>query len=399
MMSAKVSIVCEEQRIAQQMIQRLHFMNIPIGEIIDKPKEAYNQLNAKEARVIVLVEPSDTESVAPLLAQIKRMNDTAPVIYVSKSDSFQMLRQLYRSGISEWLRFPEEMDEFENVIERTLDIQKQQERQKEKTRQSAEQQNGNVVSVYSGKGGSGTSFLAANIAHSLALRLPNRVLLIDLNLQFGDIQALLDIKHERDIGDLKSVIKELTLSQINNVLFKHEDSALHILLSPSNPQEAEHFKGDDIEAIIKACRDHYDAIILDIPKEMNEISVGALNQTSYLLYVTELDRPSIARMQSVLALLDRYHLVKEDRISLLVNRYSRKRDVGLDELKKMCSHPISGTVADHFKAIQSHINLGEPMLKHRKDKGAKGPARDIWHVTNELLKQMGRDVNVHLSKA
>ncbi|GLX68716.1 AAA family ATPase [Paenibacillus glycanilyticus] len=398
-MATKVSIVCEEQRISQQMVQRLNFMNIPIGEVIDKPKEAYNQLSAKEARVIVLVEPHDQHMLPPLLQQIKRMNETAPIIYVSKSDNFQLLRSMYQSGISEWVRYPEEMDEFEKVLERSLDVQKQLQLQKEKTSRSSEHQAGTVISVYSGKGGVGTSFIASNLAQSMAYRQPGRVLLMDLNLQFGGIHMLLDIKHERNLGDLKSVIKELTHSQINNVLYKREDSQLHVLLSPNHPQEAEHFKGEDIEQIIKACREHYDIIILDIPKEMNEISVGALGQTDQLLYVTELDRPGIARMQSVLKLLDRYHLVKEDNISLLVNRFSKKRDVQLDELKQMAAYPIVGTVADHFKAIQSHINLGEPLLKKQGDKGPKGPARDIWQLTNELMKRIGGDSSVHLSKA
>jgi Flp pilus assembly protein, ATPase CpaE len=398
-MAAKVSIVCEEQRITQQMVQRLNFMNMPIGEIIDRPKEAYASLNAKEARVIVLVEPSDREALPSLLQQMKRMNDTAPVIYVSKSESFELLRSLYRSGISEWIRYPEEMDEFEKVLERALEQQKQQERQKEKTMRDADGHGCKVVTVYSGKGGVGTSFIASNMAHALALRCPNRVLLIDFNLQFGGVDMLMDIKHDRDIGDLKSVMKELTHSQINNVLYKREDSQLHVLISPKHPQEAEQFKGEDVEQIIKACRGHYDVIVLDIPKEMNEISIGALGQTSLLYYVTELDRPGISRMQNVLQLLDRYHLVKEDSIAIVVNRFSKKRDVQLEELRKMTAYPIAGTIADHFKAIQSYINLGEPLLKSRKDKGSKGPARDIWQLTNELLQRIGGDAVVHLPKA
>ncbi|MHA6482826.1 AAA family ATPase [Paenibacillus sp. strain BS8-2] len=398
-MAAKVSIVCEEQRITQQMVQRLNFMNIPIGEIIDKPKEAYTSLNAKEARVIVLVEPSDREALPSLLQQMKRMNDTAPIIYLSKSESFDLLRTMYRQGISEWIRYPEEMDEFEKVLERALDQQKHQERQKEKTVSSLESQGCKVVTIYSGKGGVGTSFIASNLAQSLAHRFPNRVLLIDFNLQYGGVDMLMDIKHDRTIGDLKSVMKELTHSQINNVLYKREDSQLHVLVSPKHPQEAEQFKGEDIEGIIKACRGHYDYIVLDIPKEMNEISIGALGQTSLLYYVTELDRPGISRMQNVLQLLDRYHLIKDDSIEILVNRFSKKRDVQLDELRKMTTYPVAGTITDHFKSIQSHINLGEPLLKSDSDKGRKGPARDIWQLTNELLKRIGGEALVHLPKA
>ncbi|WJH34652.1 AAA family ATPase [Paenibacillus sp. CC-CFT747] len=291
------------------------------------------------------------------------------------------------------------MEQLEKALERANVQYKKNVQRQELLQPKGQQGSSQVITVYSGKGGSGATFLASNLAQTLALNSGAKVLLVDLNMQFGGLHQLLDVPHDRNLGDLKSVLKELTFSQLNNVLYRREDSPLSVLLSPAHPQDAENFGSDDIELLLTACRQHFDLIVLDVPKELNEVSISAISQTDLLLYVLQLDRPSIVRMQQVYNILERYHLVKDESVALVVNRFSKKNDVTLDDLQKMTLFPVWGTIADGMNGLQQLVNLGQLLHTKANDKGPKGPARDMYQLTSVVLQKVGGTIEWPYSKS
>lgn len=400
MAAPKISIVCDDSRLAQKLIQSIHFANMPLGEAIERPREAYMHLDPKEPRIVLLVEPAEPANVPQLIRQLKKVNETAPIVYLIKTPEFASLREIYRAGVTDILHVPDELDQLDHMLGRALQ-QLQHNLNKIEQQSSASAKNrGTVVSVYSGTGGAGTTMISANLAQAIALNSSLRTLLIDLNLQFGGVHLMFDIRFERNLGDLKSVLRELTFSQLNNVLYRLESSGLSILLSPSHPQEAENFNSEDIELLLSACGQHFDMIVLDLPKELNEVSISAISQSDHLLYVTNLERPAIVRMQSVLDILNRYHLVKEESLSLVINKYSKKQDVARSDLEKITTVPIIGAVSDDRKGtLQTNINLGRPLLTKPKEIGDKGPARDMYQLMTNLMARVGGEKHVHFPKA
>jgi pilus assembly protein CpaE len=400
MAALKISIVCNDSQLAQKLIQSIHFLSMALGEVIDRPREAYMHLNPKEPRIVLLVEPSEDIPVTQMIHQLKKVNEAAPVIYLSKTTEFASLREIYRAGVTDVLSVPDELDQLAPMLNKAAQ-QLQQNLHKLELRASANFANsGSIIAVYSGKGGAGTTMISANLAQAITLHTGARTLLVDLNLQFGGIHHLFDIRFERHLGDLRSVLRELTFSQLSNVLYKLDSSGLNILLSPNHPQEAENFTSEDIELLLSACRQHFDFIVLDLPKELNEISISAISQCARLLYIVNLERPAIVRMQNVLDILDRYHLVKEENIYLIINKFSKTQDIMRSDLEKMTTLPIIGTVSDDRKGyLQTNINLGRPLLTKPQDKGEKGPPRDIYQLMAELLARLGGEQHVHLSKA
>ncbi|WP_438431169.1 AAA family ATPase [Gorillibacterium sp. sgz500922] len=399
MATIKITLICEDQRLTHQLVQQLTFLDYPLAETIEKPKEAYLQIDSKEPRVILFVEPEESGFAIQSIQQLRKVNESAPVVFLSRRTDFRLVRDLYRAGAMEVLHIPDELGELERVLERAQQVQRSQQVKADKLRSSTVGGAGTVLTLMSGKGGSGTTFISANLAQALALKSSMKVLFIDLNLQFGGIQSMFNITHDRNLGDLKSVIRELTESQIRNVLYRMEDSGLSILLSPSNPQEAETFTGEDIELLLAACRQFFDLIVLDVSKELNDISVNAISNSDYLIYVVNLERPAIMKMQNILQLLDRYHLMKEENIGLIVNRYSKKHDLSLEELGKMCKLPVIGKVGDDYKRLQRYFNLGLPLITdgNANAKRIKGPAKDLQLLAAAVLDRMGGEPDAHIS--
>ncbi|RXT07834.1 AAA family ATPase [Ammoniphilus sp. CFH 90114] len=388
-MSVKVAIISDDQRLTQRLVQMLGLLDVRVGEIVDRPREAYLKITSSEPRVILFVEPEEDESAEQIVKQMKKVNETAPILYFSKTNDFRKIRQLFREGVSDLLQLPDELEDLEKALEKTLDRLQKNLHKAEKEKSSLRKGAGTIISLYSGKGGTGTSLLSANLAHTLALDRSLNVLLVDLNLQFGAIHTLFNINHSRHIGDLKPVIRELTESQVKNVIYRMEESGLHILLSPNSPEEAEQFKSEEIEMLLNACRLYFDVIILDIPKELNEISISALNGSDHIFYVVHLERPAIVNMQSVLDLLERYHVIKDDNVSVIVNRFNKQHDISLTELQKMTRFPVLGTVADDFKLLQPYINLGQPWYTDPKVKVKKGPVKSLLDLKNSTLAVIG----------
>jgi pilus assembly protein CpaE len=400
MTAPKISIICDDPQLRQTLVQNIHFMNMPLGEMIERTRDAYMHLDPKEPRIVLLAEPAEPVLITQTIQQLKRVNEAAPILYLSRTAEFASLREIYRAGVMDILRMPDELDQLQKAIAKAVQQLQVNRHRLEMQAANLSANAGKIIAIYSGQGGAGTTMVSANLANALALNTEAKTLLIDLNLQFGSIHHMFDIRFDRNLGDLKTVLQELTFSQLDNVVYKMDPSGLNVLLSPNHPQEAENFRSEDIELLLAACRQHYDAIVLDLPNELNEISISAISQCDLLLYILQLDRPSIVRMKQVLDILDRYHLIQEEDVCLVVNKYSKAQDVTRGDLEKMTALPIIGVISEDRKGnLQSCINLGRPLLSKPNDKGEKGPPRELHQLMTEVVARMGGEKRVHLSKA
>ncbi|MCM3749936.1 AAA family ATPase [Paenibacillus pasadenensis] len=395
--NAKITLITDDSRLMQQLQQNLTFLNFTIGEQITKPREAYMELNHTEPRIIVLAEPLEPVSVPGIVQQLKKVNESAPVIYLSRTDDFAAIRELYRAGISDVLRVPDELEQLEAALQKAARFARAG--RSSASGRGNRAQGGRILALFSASGGSGTTTAALHLAQMLAMKPGARVLLADLNMQYGGLQHYLDIQAERDLGDLKSVLQELTYSQLSNVLYKLEPSGVQVLLSPAHPQEAETFGGSDIELLFSACRQHFDYIVLDLPKSLDEISIAALNHADRVFYMLNVDRPSIVRMKHAFDIMDRYHLTDAEQLSILVNRHSKKADVTLDDLGKMVSVPVIGVIPEDNKmGIQSRMNVGKPLHVEpgMKIKRMRGPLKEYAELALKLFKEEGGEAHVDL---
>lgn len=399
--TVKVTIISSNERLTQQLVQSIHFYNMQTGEVIEKPREAYMHIHPREPRIILFAEPEETMELAPIVMQLKKVNAGAPVIFLSRTGDFERIREMYRAGAADILRIPDELEQLEQVLTKATQLALRGADQRPHAQQGAT--GGKIISVYSSKGGSGATTIAVNVAQAMALQNQDaRVLLVDLNLQFGGIQHYLDIAFERNLGDLKSVLHELTFSQLSSVLYRVDSSNLNLLLSPAHPQEAENFTSDDMELLFSVCRQNFDYIILDLPHELNEVSISAISQTDQLAYVLNLDRASILSLKSVLNILDRYHLIDTSQIALILNKHSRRSDVTRDDLEKIINLPVLGSISEDLKGqLQTSANLGLPLIMERQEKlkSLKGPIKQFIELQSALTGREGGERRVDLPQA
>jgi pilus assembly protein CpaE len=184
---------------------------------------------------------------------------------------------------------------------------------------------GNVITVFSPKGGTGKTVLATNIASYLASRSKKRVLLIDLDLQFGDAAIMLGLDPERTMFDLVQAGGDLDPGKLVAYTTRHR-SGLDVLVAPMLPEHAELVTEERVVRLVEVAREAYDIVVVDTSPFFYGPMLALLGPTDQLLLLCGLDVPTLKNVRLSLRTLELLGY-PPSRTNLVLNRVTP--DVGL----------------------------------------------------------------------
>lgn len=242
---------------------------------------------------------------------------------------------------------------------------------------------GAVVSVYSPKGGVGTTTTAIYLAVAIAARTKANVGLIDLDLQFGDVGVVLDLQGANDIND---IIDFATLEPVvvEDVFMKHR-SGVRALLAPRRLEGLAAIEGDKVLRLLTQLRQHFAYTVVDTSTELNDVTIAALTAADRVILVTTPDIPSLRRLRRMLT--EREQLDLQSKGLILVNRYSSRFGLQLGDIEAALSKPVSMTLASEGMAITQAINQGA-MLTGRIGEAFDQIAQNVLGEIGERHEQM-----------
>ena len=181
---------------------------------------------------------------------------------------------------------------------------------------------GKIIMFYSPKGGTGVTTLAVNAAVALRNE-ETRVVIVDANLQFGDVAIFLNEQGKNTILDLAPRADELDPSIVDEVMIKHALSGVQILASPSRPEHGEKVSPDQFTKLLRYLRQLYDYIIVDTSSYLNDITLSVLDVAEIVVLVTAQDIPSIKNDRLFLDLLLTLNIPLE-KVALVMNKYDKR---------------------------------------------------------------------------
>jgi len=158
-----------------------------------------------------------------------------------------------------------------------------------------------VVAVYSPKGGVGTTTIATNIAVVAAQRKADRVVLVDLDLQFGGVASHLNLEPKLTIADVIRDEAALRESEILRTYVTRHDSGLHVLAAPSSPESSELITPDHISHILAALLEGYDAVVVDAGSVLDERALRVFETAEMIVLPVH---PEMSALRAVHGLLD-----------------------------------------------------------------------------------------------
>ncbi|MCP5095649.1 MAG: response regulator/pilus assembly protein, partial [Chloroflexi bacterium] len=200
--------------------------------------------------------------------KISELAPSVQIIIMSVQSDPNYLRRAMMAGARDFLTKPFGGDELVAAIRRVHDKRPQRVAvaaprsvAQNGPDQAPIQSEGNILAIFSPKGGAGCTTIAINTAVSLAKQ-NYRTVLVDGSLQFGDIEVMLHMKPMTSIVDVSDENSELDSDLISSVVQLHR-SGVHVLLAPPRPEMAEEVSDKSIKRLLEALRMNYDFIIVD----------------------------------------------------------------------------------------------------------------------------------------
>ncbi|MBK7622261.1 MAG: AAA family ATPase [Kineosporiaceae bacterium] len=218
---------------------------------------------------------------------------------------------------------------------------------------------GYVVALVGSKGGVGTTTLAVHLALQ-AIADGRRVCLIDFDLLCGDVAALLDITHRRDVVDLVPVVGEMSGQALDDALYRHP-SGLHVLLAPRDGERGEDVDESIGRAVLGAVKSRFDVVIVDVGSTLSPAGAAAVQIADRAVLVTTPDVLSVRGARRAVQLWERLQLRRESEVTVLLNKVSRSAEVQPDLAGRLMRLPIlDETVPASFRALEASTNTGDP---------------------------------------
>lgn len=218
---------------------------------------------------------------------------------------------------------------------------------------------GRLITVISPKGGSGKTTTCTNLALGLAMADPGQVVLVDLDLQFGDAASALQLDPETTMADIaRAPTVEATAVKV--ALTSHA-SGLYVLCAPDSPAEAEDITSEQVAATLQVLTQEFRYVVVDTDAGLSEHALTAIESATDLICMCSMDVPSIRGLRKELEALDLLELTSARR-HFLLNRADAR--VGLDtaDVEATIRLPIDVAIPSS-RALPLSLNQGTPVIQ------------------------------------
>ncbi|RJP54579.1 MAG: response regulator [Anaerolineaceae bacterium] len=255
---------------------------------------------------------------------------------------------------------------------------------------------GKVVSVYSPKGGTGCTTIAVNLA--LALHNDDtRVVIVDSNLQYGDVAVFFNEQGKNTIADLAPMADELDPDIVEGVLLKHAATGISILASPSRPEHADKISADQFLKIVEFLRQMYAYVVIDTTPYLSDVTVAAIDVSDVIVLITTQDIPAIKNARLFLDLLQNLR-IDRNRIAFVMNRFDKRIAITAERVGENLKQEVAAVLPLDERVVIPAVNRGVPFMVDNKSQPV---ARGIFGLAESVrgrLAALDLEVDEHPAK-
>lgn len=299
---------------------------------------------------------------------IRRNNPATQIVILSVQGDPNYMRRAMLAGARDFLTKPPAVDDLTSALRRAGKMA-HDEHSKAATQQAAVAQvaaagaagqgNGKVITVYSPKGGTGTTTIAVNLAIAMH-REDAPVALVDANLQFGDVAVFLNEQVKNSVVDLAPRADELDPEIVQEVMITHAASGIKLLASPTKPEEAENVTGEQFAKMVQYLRRIFEYIVIDCSSILTDVVLGAMDASDIIVLISTQEIPAIKDARLFLDLANVIKIEKR-RILFIMNRYEKRIGILAEKVAESFKHEIIGLIPYDERVLQA-VNRGIPLM-------------------------------------
>jgi pilus assembly protein CpaE len=312
--------------------------------------EGFDALKSRSGPIVAVVDINlDPERAFSVAEQIKLRLTNARLVMTSPLGAPDTILRAMRSGAEEFLTQPfnwnEVLKSFD-AIRKKIDVH---------TSGSRSNERGHIVAISSNKGGVGSTTAATNLAACLVAQ-KKSVCLVDLVLQFGSVTSFLNIDASYTILDLVKNLKRIDPLFLDGSLVKHA-SGIRVLAEPFYAEDARRITPADIDEILDVLAQSFDFVVVDTPKEFDDMLALVLDKANLILFITEMDVPSLKSAHRALELFERMGIY-DKKIRLILNRYVKSKLMTLESVEKALGVKVFWTLPNNYPVAIAAVNQG-----------------------------------------
>jgi len=362
--------------IATQGAARVPPLNL--GAIRASLREALDRPEADSPQ-LVIVDATETEpSEAALLERLGRQYPEAHLMLLTDQHQPELLIQAMRAGVREVLQLPLVHRAFHEAMDRISDVAG-----------VSALRDGKILAFIACKGGSGATFISTNFGYALATLAAKKVLLIDLHGQFGDAALYVsDQKPSMTLSDVCAQIARIDGPFLESCVV-HVTPGFGVLAAADDANYAKDAKPEHIDTILRVARQHYDYVLLDVGRQIDAVSLRALDVTDTIYPVLQLALPDIRDARRLLDIFRSLGYVL-DHIRLIVNRYEKGGKLRLQDLHAALGCEVVHTFPNDYVAVTDSVNQGVPVLQLSRSSAAARSLADMVEMVTARRVQESR---------
>lgn len=305
------------------------------------------------------------------LGQVEQLTALDPrldIVLMCSDHTPEFLLQAMRAGVREVLPSPPTSETLLASVERLAS-----KRQREKTLAT-----GRLLAFLACKGGSGATFLATNLGWELSER--HKVLLLDLNMQFGDALAYVhDGKATRSIADLARDIRRLDVDLLAASTVKLS-AGYSLLPAPENLSDAADIRPDVVGPLLDVACANYDFVIVDLPRNLDAAGIATLDRAWRVYPVLQASLPDLRHAARLLAAFGTLGYSGE-KVEFILNRFQKNQDIGLADIRRTLGEARIQTVPNEWADVHASIATGSPV---RRMAGGSAVAHQLHEMAKAL---------------
>jgi pilus assembly protein CpaE len=327
-------------------------------------------LEDNPTEMLVLIGPDVDMDAACQFAELCRVErPELGVILLRRRIDVAVLGQSLRAGIREVIT-SDDVTGLADAARRSRDLST---RVHGHSGESTGVKTARVVTVFSAKGGVGKTTFATNLSAYLAST-GSRVLLIDLDLAFGDVGISLQMLPQNSIIDLVSMAGNIDEQAIKAVVTKH-DSGLEAISAPAEPSDADRVPGTTVAELVRVAKRHYDYVLLDTPPAFTSHVLAAFDDSDLLILIATLDIPAVKNLRLTLDTLDLLGNKKDSRLVVL-NRSDAKVGLRPEDVVAAIKQDIA-VMVPNSTAVPASVNRGVPIILDEPKHAVSVALRDL----------------------
>jgi pilus assembly protein CpaE len=225
---------------------------------------------------------------------------------------------------------------------------------------------GQVIAVFSPKGGVGRTTVAVNLAVAAATELGRKVVIMDGSFQFGDVGVLLNLNPKgKSIADLIPEIEAGAVDSIDTFLVDHT-AGIRVLLAPPSPETAEMITANGVKTVLDRLRMDHDLVVVDCTSYFNDTTLAILDAADVILTMLSLEITSIKNMRLFLEVAEQLGY-EQGKVRLVLNRADSALGIRVADVEHSIGRKIDETIVSDGRSVVYALNRGVPFFLSNRE--------------------------------